>query len=64
MPLIKLHQIDFSGSASYTGSGSTSRRCYYKRQFWLEDIEVIDAQTQSNIPDQGIFPGFIMLHDR
>jgi len=39
----------------YTGSGSTSRRCYYKRQFWLEDIVPIDAQTQSNIPDAGIF---------
>lgn len=47
--------LDKTIAIYYTGSGSTSRRCYYKRQFWLEDIEIVDAQTQSNIPDQGIF---------
>lgn len=47
--------LDKTIAIYYTGSGSTSRRCYYKRQFWLEDIVPIDAQTQSNIPDSGIF---------
>lgn len=47
--------LDKTIAIYYTGSGSTLRRCYYKRQFWLEDIVPIDAQTQSNTPDSGIF---------
>jgi len=39
----------------YTGSTSTQKKCYYKRQFWLEDIVTVDAQTQASVQDQGIF---------
>ena len=49
--------LDKTIAIMYTGSGSSTipRKCYYMRQFWLEDIELIPPNLQTGNKDAGIF---------